>query len=85
VLPTLHFEHLGFFQLREARMGEIEGDGNRRRTVGGEPLVREIEVEREQKTALLELATELRHAVRERTLDGERKLRQAKVEERLVI
>ena len=85
VLSALDFEHLGFFQLRQARVGEVEGDGNRRRAVGGEPFIREIEVERELKTALLELAAELRDAVRKRTLDRQRKLRQAKVQECLVI
>jgi hypothetical protein len=59
------FEHLPAFELPEARVGEIEGDGDARAAVGAEPFVRQPAVGAEGDAAEFELVVEAGDALLE--------------------
>src|SRR5262245_47998793 len=84
VLAALDFEHLRFLEPLEPRMREIERDGDRRTAVRGEPFVGEIEVQRESKTASVELGPQLIDARRQGAAKRQAEIRQTNVEELLV-
>ena len=51
VFAAFDLEHLGFLQLLEARVGQIERDGDRRPTIRCEPFIRQIETQRKAQVA----------------------------------
>ncbi len=59
VLAAFDFEHLRFLELLEARMREVEGDGDAADAVRREPLVREPVVRLERDLPAVELAVEI--------------------------
>ena len=84
VFAALDLEHLGLLQRFEPRVRQIEGDGDRRRAVRREPLIRQVEVQREAQVARRDLRAKLRDAIGERPFDGQRKVRHADVQQRFV-
>ena len=84
VLAALDLEHLGLLQRFEPRVRQIEGDGDRRCAVRREPLIRQIEVQREAQVARRDLRAKLRDPIGQRPFDGQRKVRHADVQQRFV-
>jgi hypothetical protein len=84
VLAALDLEHLRFLEALEPVMRQVEGDRDGGGAVGGEPLVRQVEMQRKPHAARVELASQLRNPIRHRPFDREREVRHADLEERFV-
>ena len=85
VLAALDGQHLRLLEALEPRMREIEGHRHRRLAVGREPLVRQIKVKREVKTARRELALQLIDArLDDRARERQRQIREAEIEQFVV-
>ena len=61
---ALAFQHLRAFQAHQPRMGEIEGDGETQRLVGGEEFLRQPHVRQRNDVAGGKFAMQPRHAAR---------------------
>ena len=85
VLAAFHLEHLRLLELLEARMRQVERDGDRRRAVGGVPLVAEVDVKGKPQPAVGKLGAKLCNPLRQRPLDRQRKVRHTDVQQRFVI
>ena len=64
-IAAFDFEHLRELELRQARMREVEGDGDAGHAVGREPLVGQPVVRPEREAARVELGVDLRDALLE--------------------
>ena len=84
VLAAFDFEHLRLLELLEARVRQVERDGDRGGPVRREPFVRQIEVNRQAQPAVGQLVPELRDAVGQRPLDAQRQVGQPEIEQLLV-
>ena len=84
VVAALDLEHLRLLERFEPRVGEIEGNGDRRRPVGSEPLVRQVEVQREAQLACLDLRAQLCDTLGEGPFNRQREVRHADVQQRFV-
>ena len=84
VFAAFHLEHLRVLELFEARMRQIEGNGDGRGAVRREPLVRQIEVQRKGEPAGLELLAQQGDPAGQRAFDPHRQVGQPEVEQRFV-
>src|SRR5688500_12273334 len=74
MLAAFDLEHLRFLQPLEPGMRQVEGDGDSRGTVRGEPLLRDVKMQREAKAAVVELGPKLSDTIGEGAFDGQRQL-----------
>ena len=84
MFAAFDLEHLGFLELLEPRVRQIERDGDRRRAVRCEPLIGQIEMQRKAQVARVELGAKLGDPIGERPFDGQRKVRHADVQQLFV-
>ena len=85
VIAALDFEHLRLLEPLEPRMRQVERHRHRRRAVRREPLVGDVEVDREAQLARFELGSQLRDAAfDDRAFELERQIGEAQIEQLLV-
>ena len=85
VLAAFHRQHLRFLEPFQARVRQIKGHRHRGLAIRREPLIRQVEVQREVEAAIRQLFTQLRNAgFHHRPLEFQGEVRHPQVEELLV-
>jgi hypothetical protein len=83
---ALHLEHLATFELHQARMRQIEGNGKTKHALGIEEFRGKVDVRQRRNVAGLQLAVEPSNpALYQGTLDPNRKVAQTSGEESLIV